>query len=183
MDFTDQSARNRYFGQPSEAVIHGAGIVHHFVYVVRSIRREYPCLGLQQVLQLSLHPFNMARQHGLFADVRENEQIRIRQCLYGLVETAQRAVGLGEQGLQLSDNTPEGDDHIAGFGGAFGFAVEGENSEFGVGVSWINHIGDSDSLRPSIEDYLATTYLIAAHHYDHAASGAAFAGCLLLLCY
>ena len=44
------------------------------------------------------------------------------------------------------DNAPEGEDNIAGFGAAAGFAVEGDGSEFGLDVSLINHFGDTDTL-------------------------------------
>ena len=44
------------------------------------------------------------------------------------------------------DNAPEDEDHIAGFGAALSFAMEGDGTEFGLDVSWINHIGDTDTL-------------------------------------
>ena len=44
------------------------------------------------------------------------------------------------------DNAPEGEDNIAGFGAAAGFAVAGAESEFGLDVSLINHFGDTDTL-------------------------------------
>ena len=71
-----------------------------------------------------------------------------------LGETGEVSLVLGGEAGRLNwtvfafdgDNTPEGDDHIEGLGAALGFAVEGEASEFGADVAWINHIGDSDTL-------------------------------------
>ena len=71
-----------------------------------------------------------------------------------LAETGDVALVLGSEADQLTwslfafdgDNAPEGEDNIAGFGAAIGFAVEGDGSEFGLDLSWINHFGDTDTL-------------------------------------
>ena len=52
------------------------------------------------------------------------------------------------------DNNPDGDDGIAGFGAAVGHAVEFGGIEFGLDVSYINDVGDSDSLQEAIADAL-----------------------------
>ena len=43
-------------------------------------------------------------------------------------------------------NVPEDEGNIAGFGAGVGFAVEGDGTEFGVNLSWINHVGDSGEI-------------------------------------
>ena len=71
-----------------------------------------------------------------------------------LGETGEPSLVLSGEADQLNwslfafngDAMPEGEDSFAGFGAAVGFAVEGEASEFGLDLSWINHLGDSDTL-------------------------------------
>lgn len=49
-------------------------------------------------------------------------------------------------------DSPEGDENrIQGAGGAVGFSFEKENFEFGLNVSYINDLGDSDGLQDVIE--------------------------------
>ncbi len=43
-----------------------------------------------------------------------------------------------------------GDDRISGFGAAAGWAMESEDSAFGVNVSWINDLGESDAVEEAV---------------------------------
>ena len=45
-----------------------------------------------------------------------------------------------------AQNVPEDEGNIAGFGAGLGFAAEADGAEFGVNVSWINHVGDSGEI-------------------------------------
>ena len=45
-----------------------------------------------------------------------------------------------------------GDDRISGFGAAAGYAMESEDSAFGVNVSWINDLGESDAIEEILGD-------------------------------
>ena len=70
-------------------------------------------------------------------------------------ETALR-VGLSSEGLSGSvfgfngDNDKNGRNRIAGYGAAIGYAMEREDFAFGTNLSYINDIGDSDSLQDAI---------------------------------
>ena len=61
------------------------------------------------------------------------------------------------------DNRPDGHQRVEGFGAALGFAVEGQDTEFGADVSWINDIGDSDGLQDLIADNLGEDVVYADH--------------------
>ena len=54
------------------------------------------------------------------------------------------------------NNNPDGADRIAGFGVAVGHTVEFGDSEFGLNLSYINDIGDSDSLQDVIAGTLGS---------------------------
>ena len=43
-------------------------------------------------------------------------------------------------------NVPEDESNIAGFGAGLGFAAEADGAEFGLNLSWINHVGDSGEI-------------------------------------
>ena len=43
-----------------------------------------------------------------------------------------------------------GDDRVSGFGAAAGWAMESEDSAFGVNVSWINDLGESDAIEEAV---------------------------------
>ena len=43
-------------------------------------------------------------------------------------------------------NKPEDESNIAGFGAGLGFAAEANGAEFGLNLSWINHVGDSGEI-------------------------------------
>ena len=45
-----------------------------------------------------------------------------------------------------AENVPEDEGNIAGFGAGLGFAAEADGAEFGVNLSWINHVGDSGEI-------------------------------------
>jgi len=82
-------------------MIHGPDVVDHFVQVPGAgFRAKQIGLGGQKILQRALRTFDLAGEHGLLADIHEDEQVGIREGLHGAVETAQGPVGLGEQGLQ-----------------------------------------------------------------------------------
>ena len=72
----------------------------------------------------------------------------------GIGDTAGVSLVLAGEADQLSwslfsfdaANVPEDESNIAGFGAGVGFAVEGDGTEFGVNLSWINHVGDSGEI-------------------------------------
>ncbi len=74
-------------------------------------------------------------------------------------ETRETAVQLGfsSEGFSGSvyafngDNNRNGKDRIAGYGAAVGFSMEREEAGFGLNLSYINDIGDSDSLQGTLE--------------------------------
>lgn len=61
------------------------------------------------------------------------------------------------------DNQPDGHQRVEGFGAALGFAIEGQDTEFGADVSWINDIGDSDGPQDLIADNLGEYGVYADH--------------------
>ena len=61
------------------------------------------------------------------------------------------------------DNQPDGRQRVEGYGAAVGFAVEGQDSAFGLDVSWINDIGDSDSLQDAIAENLGEAGVYDGH--------------------
>jgi len=54
------------------------------------------------------------------------------------------------------DNTDDGKDRISGYGAAMGYSMENETSAFDLNLSYINDIGDSDSLQDLIRDNLGS---------------------------
>ncbi len=52
------------------------------------------------------------------------------------------------------DNTDNGKDRISGYGAAIGYSMENETSAFDLNLSYINDIGDSDSLQDLIRGNL-----------------------------
>lgn len=54
------------------------------------------------------------------------------------------------------DNTDNGKDRISGYGAAMGYSMENETSAFNLNLSYINDIGDSDSLQDLIRDNLGS---------------------------
>ena len=71
-----------------------------------------------------------------------------------LGETAETSLVVGGEAGQMGwsvfafggDAMPETETNIAGFGAAVGFANEVSGGEIGADLSWISHIGDSDTL-------------------------------------
>ena len=68
--------------------------------------------------------------------------------------TGEKALVLGGEAGSMSwsvfgfpgENEPE-EDHVASFGGGVGWASGTESSEISLSLSWISHIGESDTLR------------------------------------
>jgi len=59
-------------------------------------------LGREEVLESTLRALDLTREHRLLANVHVNEQVGVRQGLHRTIQTAERAVGLGEQTLQIT---------------------------------------------------------------------------------
>ena len=83
-------------------MIHGADVVEHFIDVPRPVRGEDAGFGGKHVLQGALGAFDLAGEHGFLADVHGDEEIGMRQRPDRAIQTAQRAVGPREQGLQFT---------------------------------------------------------------------------------
>ena len=83
-------------------MIHGADVVEHFIDVPRPVRGEDAGFGGKHVLQGALGAFDLAGEYGFLADVHGDEEIGMRQRPDRAIQTAQRAVGLREQGLQFT---------------------------------------------------------------------------------
>jgi hypothetical protein len=56
-------------------------------------------LGGQQILKRALRALDLAREHGLLADVHEDEQIGVRQREHRTVEVPEGAVGRRKKAL------------------------------------------------------------------------------------
>jgi hypothetical protein len=104
VDLAEKPHRHRQLGEPCQAVLHRAHVIHDLVDVSRAIRCQQLRLGGEQILQRALGALDLAREHRLLAHVHENKEVRVGQRLHGAVEPAQRTVGVGEQALQLAGN-------------------------------------------------------------------------------
>lgn len=104
MNLADESHGHRQFGQPGAPTIHRTDVVHHFFDVAGASLTKKVSFGGEEVLKRALGSLNLARKHGLLADVHVDEEVGIRQRLDGAIQSAQRAVGLGEQPLQIASN-------------------------------------------------------------------------------
>jgi hypothetical protein len=79
VDLAYQTDRNREVLQPGEAVTERAHVVDDFVDVLRSRRVEELGFSGQEILKGALRAFDLAREHGLLANVHVDEQVGLGQ--------------------------------------------------------------------------------------------------------
>ena len=80
-----------------------------------------------------------------------------------LGETRETALMFGIEGGNLygsafiynGDNSEDDDNRIDNFGAAIGYAMEGDGTEFGLDIAFINDIGDTDALQDAVAGNLA----------------------------
>ena len=101
VDFTNQANRQRQLLEPAQPVVHGPNVVDDLRDVRRGAVAEHSRLDGQQVLEGALRSLNLAREHGLLADVHVDEQVRVRKRLDRSVKTTQCPVGLRQPTLQF----------------------------------------------------------------------------------
>jgi hypothetical protein len=96
VDLPDQADRQREFLEALQAVVHGRDVVDHLIDVAGRVRGQNLGFGGEKILEGALGPFDLAGEHGLLADVHEDEKVRIGKCLDGSIQSTQSPVRLRE---------------------------------------------------------------------------------------
>jgi len=74
-------------------VFHRPHVVHDLGHVTRCVRVIQARFSREQILKGTLCPFDLAREHSLFADIHEDEQVRVGQRENRPIKATQRVVG------------------------------------------------------------------------------------------
>ena len=97
MDFTDEAEGEREVAAADlgKAVVHGLDVVHDFLDILG--RALLAGFVVDDVFEGALSAFDLGREDGLVADIHRDEEIGAGQDGADAIESAEGAVGIGQQ--------------------------------------------------------------------------------------
>src|SRR5690606_5337486 len=102
VNLADQANGHRQFCQAREPVLHCSDVVDDLRDILGAVVVDEMGFGSKQILERALRTLDLTRQYRFLADIHIHEEVGIRQRLDRAVQPAKRAVGLGQEPLQLA---------------------------------------------------------------------------------